>query len=203
MGEYALYGSHEIKIGTCEDMLYLRFQDRGRVTPLPKNVDPTDPKEVESIRFRFPFPDEDGIEPGGYKDPDRGIAIPGYTLPDDDGYKHGIRQFSTPGYNVCLPCPESKEGAQFSERYRIHRNGWPGAVQISQHRLIGGTLFLIVRCTGCGRAFRLPWEEAEKVIVCLRSQADQHMMSDEPSRARYWNQLAERIAIGYPQPADA
>jgi len=67
MGEYAKFGNSEIKIGTCEDMYYLRFEDRYKVRHLPGNVDPNKDSEAAHLRFRLPFPDEDHILPGGYE----------------------------------------------------------------------------------------------------------------------------------------
>ncbi len=58
MGEYALYNGQEIKIGTCESMYYLRYEDRNKV----KYSDSWD-----GCEFRLPFPDEDDVEPGGYE----------------------------------------------------------------------------------------------------------------------------------------
>ena len=40
MGEYAKYNNQEIKIGTCETMYYLRYEDRHKVKALKGNVDP-------------------------------------------------------------------------------------------------------------------------------------------------------------------
>jgi hypothetical protein len=70
MGEYANYNGQRVKIGTCEDMLYLRWDQRGLVTESETPL--FDPKVLEVIRFRFPFPGEDGIEPGGFGDPFKG-----------------------------------------------------------------------------------------------------------------------------------
>lgn len=65
MGEYALYNGEQIKIGTCESMYYLRWDQRHNVIPLPGNVDPI--KDVESIWFRIPKRDELNIEPGAFE----------------------------------------------------------------------------------------------------------------------------------------
>lgn len=95
MGEMAKYKGEEIKIGTCEEMYYLRADQRHLVE---YDFDPGD-------RFRFPFPDEDELEPGNFGDHDRGVEIPGYTIPE--GHIHGKVQFtSRAGYVTSLPCPE-------------------------------------------------------------------------------------------------
>jgi hypothetical protein len=75
MGEYAKRKSdgQEIKIGTCEDMYYIRFEDRFKVSPLDGNTDIS--REPEGCRFRLPFPDEDNILPGDYEDFNRGLRL--------------------------------------------------------------------------------------------------------------------------------
>jgi hypothetical protein len=58
MGEYARYNGSDIKIGTCEDMYYLRADQAHLVTaPVDGMLDPI--KYAAQIRFRFPFPEED------------------------------------------------------------------------------------------------------------------------------------------------
>lgn len=75
MGEYATRKSdgQEIKIGTCESMYYLRYEDRAKVRHLSGNVNPV--KDAGELRFRLPFPDEDGIQPGEYEDYNRGQRL--------------------------------------------------------------------------------------------------------------------------------
>ena len=62
MGEYAKYNGQQIKIGTCESMYYLRADQAHLVQAMSGNVNPI--TDCESIRFRFPFPEEDGCKPG-------------------------------------------------------------------------------------------------------------------------------------------
>ena len=64
MGEYAKYHKADIKIGTCEDMLYLRWDQRHLVEAMAGNVDPV--KEINSIWFRLPRVLESTVEPGGF-----------------------------------------------------------------------------------------------------------------------------------------
>ena len=60
MGEYALRKSdrQSIKIGTCDDMYYLRYEDQDKVVP--------ESGSDFGTRWRIPFPDEDHILPGDY-----------------------------------------------------------------------------------------------------------------------------------------
>ena len=84
MGEYAKYNGESIKIGTCEDMYYLRADQAFQVEPEDNSVNPRDPKDARELRFRFPFPDEDGIEPGGFEPVERGVGI---TVKWPDGHE--------------------------------------------------------------------------------------------------------------------
>ena len=59
MGEYAKHDGHEVKIGTCEDMYYLRLEDCRKVQPIPNSLNPA---TCEGLRFRLPFPDEDNVQ---------------------------------------------------------------------------------------------------------------------------------------------
>jgi len=72
MGEYAKFNGGEIKIGTCECMYYLRYDDRGRVDPVSGNVNP---QTTSGLFFRLPFPDEDDQLPGSYSPYSRGYRL--------------------------------------------------------------------------------------------------------------------------------
>jgi hypothetical protein len=58
MGEFAKYNGARIKIGVCELLYYLRFEDRDKVTPLENNVNP---QKDTNIFFRPPFIEEDHL----------------------------------------------------------------------------------------------------------------------------------------------
>ena len=108
MGEFAVYQGERVKIGTCEDMYYLRAADRFNV----RGWD----GDWGRVRFRFPWPDEDHIAPGGdFKDHMRSLALPGLTAPPELVDEHHWVQFcASVGFNVSLPCPESGTGVQDS-----------------------------------------------------------------------------------------
>lgn len=177
MGEYAKYRGESIKIGTCEDLYYLRADQAAQVVPEPGSVDPV--RERDGLRFRFPFPSEDDVRPGQFEDPWKGFRIPGWSIPSDWADGHGIVQFTaTAGYNLCIPCPEAHRhegdtGATIVEGIRVNRNGWNGGPEIRQQRYLpDGTLATIVACRACGAKWRLPADVAEDVAVCLRAEAD-------------------------------
>jgi hypothetical protein len=208
MGEYAKFKGKQIKIGTCESMYYLRADQAASVTPEHGSVNPV--RDAEHIRFRFPFPDEDGTEPGDFDPFERSIAVHGITAPE--GVDHYSVQFSArAGYLTSLPCPESKDAGRvllvkgenpFVE-ITVHRNGFAGAVGICQQRVWEGHLALVCRCGGCGSLWRYPTlADVEPIIVACRSEADlaaKKSYPPDPSRAKWWHELADRIAAGYTQ----
>lgn len=202
MGEYAKYGGEEIKIGTCENMYYLRADQACMVQALPGNVDPV--KDAgEGIRFRFPWPDEDGQAPGSFERYERSVTIYGVPLPED--FDHDTVQFTSGnGFLTSLPCPLSKAGQEAAEKagIKIHKNGYAGDFQITQQRLFEGNLVVIGRCGGCGAKFRLPtMAEAAKVVEVCLAEADKRINGVEsqkdPVQARWWMAIAERILAGY------
>jgi hypothetical protein len=197
MGEYARHNGERIKIGTCEDMYYLRADQARIVIPERGNVDPI--ADAAGIRFRFPFPDEDSKRPGDFDDHDRGIALYGLAVPE--GVDHGHVQFvSSRGFNVCLPCPESPEGKAFP--HTIHRNGYPGPVRIVQQRVWEGHLALVLECGGCAHRWRCPeLSDAGDVVTVLLDQAERTRRQDErDSRADWYQEIAARIVKGYTDP---
>lgn len=206
MGEYAKFGGSQIKIGTCEDMYYLRFDQREAVTAERNSVDPV--TDAPALRFRFPFPDEDGIEPGSSQFHDkgfhRGIAVYGYTMPS--GVDHSTVQFvAQAGYNVSLPCPESEKytdnahgGRTLNADIRVHRNGFSGSVQLVAQKFVEGVgLVPILRCGGCGSMWREEEiSKIEELAMCFRAEGDRHATATDPDGGQFWHTIADRILAG-------
>ena len=190
MGEYALYNGEQVKIGTCEDLYYLRYEHRKQVTPLSGSIDPSSDAQY-TCRFRFPWPDEDHTAAPGRDnerhDYDRSCNIPGASMPED--VKHYSVQFkASPGYLLSLPCPESPSGPE------VARNGFVGAVHLCQLKpLRDGRVVPIMKCGGCGAKWRLEDNhEIEALIVALRSEGDRRERAG--SSLKWWDDLADRIA---------
>lgn len=86
MSEMALHNGERIKIGTCDSMYYLRYEDRFKVLPLDHNINTHFQK---NLRWRLPFPDEDNIKIGRYTDYDRGHDLKGFEAPPEFIDEHG------------------------------------------------------------------------------------------------------------------
>ncbi len=195
MGEYAGYNGQSIKIGTCESMYYLRADQAHLVTPESGSVDPI--RDAASIRFRFPFPEEDGTQPGDFEDYSKSLALPGLAVPDE--VSHYSVQFTAKGYNVSLPCPESVEGREMP--HKVHRNGFSGAVRISQQRVWEGRLVLVNECGGCGSKWRCPeLADAADVLGHLATRSQQEARDENWRRSDYFLAVAQRIVDGYNNP---
>lgn len=200
MGEYATYNGESIKIGTCESMYYLRSDQRHLIR------DYDFASCLSSIRFRFPFPDEDNIEPGHFEDYDRGVKIPGWELPDDFAEHYSVQFTSTAGYNLCIPCPESPGTTRgFTTEVnglRVNRNGFNGGPVVLQQKHCNGLLVTVVSCKACGAAWRLETlEQAEPVAVAFRSEADRLGRDGELANGKqhqaFLHTMADRILEGY------
>lgn len=214
MGEYANHNGERVKIGTCESMYYLRADQAHAVEAVSGNVDPV--ADRLGIRFRFPFPDEDDIEPGCFEDFDRGVKIPGWSLPAEFAEGHGSVQFvaASAGYVLSIPCPEQFGQPGFEvttpDGLRVHRNGFNGGPVVRQQKwLASGVLCTVVSCGACGGLWRLETlEHAEPVIVAYRSAADErerqrqrdeehHGVPMSDSSIATYHAMADRIAAGY------
>lgn len=188
MGEYAKYKGEEIKIGTCEDMYYLRYDQAALVRPKRGNTDPV--RDRADLRFRFPFPDEDSIEPGQFRDPFRSVRI---NAPMDwEGIAHNTIQFRNErGLLVNLPCPEGTDNP-----HNIMKNGYPGNIGIKQQRWVNDQLVVVCECGSCGALFRIPTlEQASQLIESLRARA----IRDSEPESGFFTLIADRIEAGYLQ----
>lgn len=190
MGEYARFNGQRVKIGTCEDMYYLRADQIDKVTGYTFRY--------ESIGFRFPFPDEDHVAPGDFHNPSRALGVYGVEPPAE--LDHSKIQFrALAGILVNLPCPYSSEGRASGVTYLF--NGYSGPVRIAQQRAWSGCWATVLACGACNAPYRLETiEDAQPVIDALNTKADGEDRWHAGSGG-LWRQVAERIAAGYSTPA--
>lgn len=197
MGEYARLkdSGDEVKIGTCESMLYLRFDQVDQIEPMARSLDAGDPRVWPEIRFRFPWPSEDGVAPGSFGDPFRKMGV---KVAPPGSVNHYSVQFVAreAGYNVCLPCPEGPDALDLP----IHRNGFVGPTFIVEQAVRNGRLALVMSCV-CGAKWHLPTlEDAEPVCSYLLDSAEQYARAlprPDTSTANSLTEIARRIRAGY------
>lgn len=189
MGEYIDCKYGYIKLGTCEDLYYSRYDD---VKSLPE----AHAYIGNGFRYRFPFPEEDGTRPGSYEPYNKGYLIGIYPslAPklaelirsdewDHQEICHSCSYNGAYNVNVFHACPLSR-----TPPARMSQNGASLAVVLEQQKLIDGELWIVVACPYCGAKVRLEKEYAEEVAACL--------MNDKQG-ATYKHKIAERILSGY------
>lgn len=172
MGEYAKVNGTQVKIGTCEDMMYLRFEDRDLCRPIPGNVDIRNDSIAAECFFRLPYPDEDGKGPGG--EPDRGLRL--YrTVTDESGRQDWAEDFADPdlepgtlqmthgsGLLLNVPC---HHGAKLPDvgPARALWNGKIWSLELSRLRCVSESgrlrLYPVVRCRWCRKMWRYDWSD--------------------------------------------
>lgn len=201
MGEYATYKGKRIKIGTCENMYYLR----------PDQIDLVEDEHglfdhLDEVRFRFPFPDEDHVNPGAFDPYNRRVGVYAADIPA--GVKHEPISMSAGNMlGALVPCPLSPEGRALAGMQGM--DGYSGigvkyyftgdAVRISQQRLLGGLWVTVAECGACGSAYRMPTlRDAEPLILALRTCGDRELI--DPDRRAWWHAIADRVTAGYTNP---
>lgn len=224
MGENATRKSdgERIKIGTCESMYYLRFDQRDDVSySWPALSD--DPDKLDPFMYRFPDPREDGTLPGEYESAWGGIklSIKGFWG-GLEGVDHGcIQATAGEGYLFNLPCPEGNPDlykGPYGKAPQAHRNGGTTTVIVTAQRWYAGRLVLVIQCAGCRRSIRLQeLEDAQPILDALKANGDserrqadcyyggrdtsplilEQIRGNMRKQGGYWDEVASRIVAGY------
>jgi hypothetical protein len=219
MGEFMqrIADGERVKVGTCEDLYYLRFD---QLTQVRCDGDADPERQLDVYRFRFPWPDEDRRAPGDFDRYDRSCGLHGLTVPA--GVEHGKIQFvSQRGFNMVIPCPEDAGAEEWRERAGvvIHRNGYGGALRLCQQAVreteLGRRLVGVCECGGCGHKFWLSAELAIAGAAVLLAEAEsrQHQARIGPHyydsatgtydeegiahEGQWYRDVAERLLEGY------
>lgn len=152
MGEFALdQTGNEIKIGTCENMYYLRYEDRFKVRPKPGNINP---QTELNLYWRLPFPAEDTVQPGFYEDAFKRVQLP-YAFEEmhmkDTVKNPGSIQLHSDGMGIYvhLTCYHNQQLPESSKDCRPFFNGKsPAFSLIAVTNTENGVRFK-VSCNGC------------------------------------------------------
>lgn len=194
MGEYAIRTSDrtDIKIGTCESMYYLRFEDRDKITAKPNNVNPRLDKDAGQLLFRLPFPDEDNILPGDYQDHERGQRLYRSAFSSCEDFTDesalddpGLIQLRHEGSGLLLnvPCYHGHKLPEVTAPMKAFWNGKGHSFELSMLRavLVDGrlTVYPVVRCRHCRNAWRYEWSQVmEWIPEPLRVRLKQYSNSE-------------------------
>lgn len=159
MGEYAMYGKDRIKIGTCERMYYLRYEQRQMVQPLSGNVKPA---TTPGLFFRLPFPDEDDVPPGHFTPFERGARL--YRQNEDfadDSLEPGTMQLHHPsGLLLNVPCDHGSRLPEVGPGMHAVWNGKSWSLElIALKSLPDGTVRPVVHCRHCRELWSYDWAD--------------------------------------------
>jgi hypothetical protein len=202
MGEYVRYEGDSAKIGTCEDLYYVTYDDlvtmieRG-ATKANGNLPPHEYLNG-AFRFRFPFPDEDAMGVGRWdaEQFSRGLMVPvpksllSYNehnekwvgiRPEGEKYAYNI--------NVKVTCPMSPDADPANYHTGATNQRY---VQIVQQRPFEGALWLVLRCPYCGALWRVPPDEGREFAGWMRCHYGQNDVN-----GNYYREVANRIDDGY------
>lgn len=167
MGEYAKRKSDgiKVKIGTCESMYYLRYEDRNKVEKIPHSLDASREK---NLFWRIPFPDEDNIGIGEYNDHSRGLRLykPGEYGADDFTDKETIKDPGTmqishaSGLLVNVKCYHGEKLPEGSDDVKAFWNGRSWFYELAHLKnMENGEVLPVVRCRHCGHMWRYGWAD--------------------------------------------
>lgn len=184
MGEHAKYAGQNVKIGTCENIYYLRIEDARKVEPLEGNINPaTD----YNIRFRLPFPDEDNIHIGGYVDHHRTEPLfkqehnkyAEWYNPDwISDTEPGLIQFYNENAGILLnmPCYHGHKLPEVSNGKASWNGKAPAIALALVKRTKEGGVIPILICKHCGTMFADTWENVLPYVSdkVLKSRLEKH-----------------------------
>jgi hypothetical protein len=169
MGQYY----KKSKIGTCEDMYYLRLDQAQELAKQGARDDDgisfNDYLTDNQTRFRFPFPDEDNKPQAELLDApeyDRGFCIPagvgGLEVGHDEITTNNSFKEGGSGVNIFLPCPYSQEFKNLNIKTSCDGVGeqW---LRITQQAIRDGEEKTIFECARCGQAQRFSNEDIVKI----------------------------------------
>ena len=171
MGEYATRKSdgERIKIGTCESMYYLRYEDRFKVN---KDDHSIDPRDCLNLFWRLPFPDEDKIDIGNYEDYHRGLQL--YRL-TKDGWSEN---FSSPdlaevpgliqlthksGLLINVPCYHGEKLPELGDA-KAAWNGKSHSYELAHIKNMSDGVWPVIHCRHCGKMWRTDWADIWEFI---------------------------------------
>ncbi len=175
MGEYAFRKSDrtKIKIGTCETMYYLRYDDRDKVLPQQNSLNPA--REM-NLFWRLPFPDEDQVAIGEYDSYNRGLRL--YKKEVDRLGRDYYTDFSDPktandpgniqlkhesGLLINVPCHHGEKLPDLGDS-KAFWNGKSHSLELAHLKNMANGVWPIVKCRHCGHMWRYHWSDIMEYI---------------------------------------
>jgi len=166
MGEYAKYNNQDVKIGTCESMYYLRYEDRMKVSPVHGSVNP---RTETGLFWRLPYPDEDNVNPGNYEVYNRSERL--WKKEEGDKYAAdfsdpetiecpGTIQLTHPsGLLVNVPCYHGEKLLENTGDIKTFWNGKSWSYGLAFIKNTPDEVYPVVKCRHCGNMWRYTWDD--------------------------------------------
>lgn len=179
MGEYATRKSDgvRVKIGTCESLYYLRYEDAHKVDYSFAGYE---------WFWRLPFPDEDEVGIGEYQPFERGAMLGGFADDSTVDYPGCIQLRHDSGLLLNVPCYHGIKLPEVTEPMRVFWNGKsPSFFELAHVKnMADGTLLPVVRCRFCGKMWRYSWAEilthvSDKILLARLEAYAMHSVSQE------------------------
>lgn len=196
MGDFAYRRSsgERVKIGTRGALTDLRFDQRDQI--MHSEIDVYDLTTLQTVWFRFPWPDEDAKEPGDCDNCDRKMGLSCFVQPP---ITHGAKQFSAHGgYLVMLPCPED---TSIERDYKIMHNGYSGPAELIGQAWRGGRLVGVARCNGCDHIYMLDERYAETAATIISARGERDLLEaqrhNNEGGGHWYFTVADRLLAGY------
>ncbi|MEZ2338367.1 hypothetical protein AB6735_22155 [Mucilaginibacter sp. RCC_168] len=204
MGEYVKYKGTGIKLGTCEDLYYANYPKyikalkAGLLQQETANDKPENyAKPDNGYRFRFPFPDEDGLPLGNIGD---GNFHRGLLITIERGELFPKEEF--PVLSAYYEVDSRTQPGLVRKLLQANPNNIMRTVdlEIVQQKLIqkGGflRLALVYRCPYSGEQWRMEDRADAEFITAQITQRYVNATTDEQA-ADFWRKANERILHGY------
>lgn len=186
MGEYVQFQGNSVKLGTCEDLMYVRRIEVEhlalRASKLEGSLTPDEYLKAKHRWFyRFPWPHEDGRELSDAFNcsPENGIKGTAIYMMDGikitaphDTYSVSVSVLGHGSYNVNVqvPCPhllrETKAANGGSKAFACSRI--PDVTPLLPYReriLANGKLYTVFECGWCRCTFSIGAEELDKLAI--------------------------------------
>jgi hypothetical protein len=163
MGEYVTFKGQRVKVGTCENYSDMRFSDLNRVTGI-------DASDTVGLRFRLPWPDEDGTNPGEYGE-FRGLrlykpTLTGYVVDynpewlDEADAGHIQFRHENSGLQLSVPCHHGNRLPDLGDKARAGWNGKGHSMELIAVKVMeAGEIAPIVWCRHCEKMWRVDWDK--------------------------------------------
>lgn len=200
MGEYAKIGGQSIKIGTCENMYYLRFEDRMKVT---KEENSLDPATCLDLHWRLPIPSEDDMEIGcydscfqyrdEYKNWAYDVRLNG-DIPEEDkelftNHFGTITLNTEAGFRALIKCYHGAKMPEGSADIIIVPSHRRASFHMKSVKNTSTELRIEFCCDQCGETFSSEFTELEHMIVSPEMKQRLFKMCTE-----YYEQMNKEVA---------